>query len=119
MKNYLVLFLASLCFVAGCNLTSIPIFNPSATPINRVYSAEELETSVNNTLAQLHNDGVLSQAEIDKSFTPSIQKADTIIQATKAVALNQSTTQPSGTLDDAEQLLVSVRDVLATLQGSK
>lgn len=105
--------------VTGCQdaIKKIPIFNPKASLLNKVASAEELEVEVNNELARLRDEGILTQAEIDKNFTPKLDKAEAIIKATRAVARSTTkpTTVPAGSLDEAKLLLISVREILKTI----
>ncbi len=103
----------------GCKsgpLKDIPIFNPSASLRNRAASAEELLIEVNSTLASLRDDGILTQDAIDKAFKPRLDHAKQIIFTTRAVAKG-STTQPTGTLDEARQILIDVRDILNQMKG--
>ncbi len=118
--GFMLAFLAAGTLQGCTQLKAIPIFNPKASLLNKAASAEELEIEVNNELARLRVAGVLTQAEIDHNFTPKIDKAEMIIKTTRAVARGSTTrptTVPTGSLDEAKTLLISVRDILKTLEN--
>lgn len=117
MKRQLIP-LTLIALLAGC-ASGIPLFDAKARTLNRVASAEELLIETNLVVAQARTDGLLTQAEIDKAITPSLNRAKGIILTTRAVARGTSTTQPTGTLDDARAILISVRSILLQIQGAK
>ncbi len=119
-----LLALAGTCLrEAGCT-SGIPLFDSNARLVNRANSGRELYAECNNLLAQLRTDGIITQADIDKNFTPSLKRANEILLSVRAfahVAATQPspTTQPIGTVDEAIGILKAVRQTLLTLQRSK
>ncbi len=106
-----------LSLLIGC-ASSIPLFNAKAKTLNRIASAEELLIEVNTLTAQTRDAGFLTQADIDKAITPSLNRAKGIILTTRAFARG-STTQPTGTIDEARAILLSVRSILIQIKGGK
>lgn len=110
-----------LCIMlSGCASTkTIPLFNPSARPLNQLASAEEMLVIVNSDVVQARIDGIIDQRTIDKSIAPSLNKAERIILGARAVlrSTSQPTTQPEGTVEEAKAILISVRTILINLRG--
>ncbi len=113
--------LGSCVTMYGCQqMTAIPIFNTKASLVNRTASAEELLIEVTREVSDLRDAKIITQEDVDKTFKPKLAEAESIIKSTRAIAhaaTTRPTTIPSGSLDDAKAILLSIKDVLKTLEA--
>lgn len=103
---------------AGCqSMKDVPLFNPQARVMNRIYSARELRTEINNTIVQLRDAGILKQSDIDAKYVPVMNASKALVDEAEALA----STDPdaaNGKLGAAKSLLTTLRDQLKRLKAS-
>jgi hypothetical protein len=110
-----------LSYLGGCqhSLTAIPLFNPEATLKNRIGSAYEVYGQVNGQIAEFVAKGWMTQDDVDKSWSPTLDKIRRGIDEADALRLLGKTVDANAKIDNVKALLQSLRDGLASLQRSK
>lgn len=112
--------LFALLLLVGCqNLKAIPLFNPDATLKNKIGSAYEVYGEVNGQIAEFVAKGWMTQADVDKSWSPSLDKARKGIDAADELRKTGDTSGAGAKLDSVKAILQSLRDGLASLERSK
>lgn len=116
---YVLCYLIGVAIGAGGCTDGVPLFDPTARPLNRIASAQEMLIETNLEVSRLRDAGMLKQSEIDSTIAPSLNRAEEIIKGLRAVARGRPTTQPSGTLEDVKQILLSVQSILEQIERSR
>jgi hypothetical protein len=110
----------ALIAATGCtNLKSIPLFNPDATLKNRIGSAYEVYGEVNGQIAEFVAKGWMTQDEVNRSWSPSLDNTRKMIDAADELRKIGDTAGSNAKLDSVKAILKTLRDGLASIQRSK
>jgi hypothetical protein len=105
--------------LCGCTASRIPLFQPTARPVNRVASANELITELNNQVVTLRADGVLDQSDINRTIGPVLDQAALTADAADAAIKAGNVMEGQQKLDVLAATLRAIRTQLAALEGVK
>jgi hypothetical protein len=105
---------------SGCqNLASIPLFNPDASLKNKIASAYEVYGEMNGQVAEFVAKGWLTQDEVNRSWSPSLDAARKSIDAADVLRKSGDPTGSQQTLDSVKSTLQAIRDQLAHIRKSR
>jgi len=114
-----LILLLPLVLLVGCSEAKIPLFNPLASPVNRLASAREVNTEVNNKIADFVAKGWITQETVNKDFAPFL---DPIPKEEDAVEAFLKANKPASAVSKLDSIAISLRQIrgaLAAIQRSR
>lgn len=117
MKRFIPIhgILLAIILLPGCR-QNIPLFDPQAQPINRIASANEVITEINERLVAARTFGWISQETINQSFSPAIDHATQMVDAAELLIRAGDATSGQAKIEVASAILRSIREQLLALE---
>lgn len=112
--------LVLLLIALGCQqLKEIPLFNPEASLRNKIASAREVRTEINNKLVEFRTMGWLSQADIDKNFSPSLDTSKALVDEAEALRVAGDAAGGLNKMNAAKAILTAIRTHLSSIEKER